>query len=945
MKRMNSSSRPQHQQLDQQRRLFDFSKFPSIVRPGDNPHQLQRHPRSSRGTLCESTRSTNSGSTFPLTLSNLTIDYSIASVPSVATIGDKNKNNNHMGGFVKDSRRLSKESNRGSNKTNSVFPNIGEGTAMMMSGTICNGEVRPRLSESSCESWPAESPDPLSATARWATKSSPPESDSDSPFMTSAEPPQHLPQLEKLPPPEQHHLPSNFYRPLRISSMRAAPARKLKDELVRGSSASGRSGGSGRGVVSDAQVRIDSRRASRRASFNTPVHPLAATIVFVDLEGYSKSSDVHQRHLTRDFMSTLRNLLTFAYGEMPVRGNIKDYVILPTGDGAAVIVIRPPRRVLGRTAGESADDNDSGGIEESIRETTVMESGAHECNSCAMESSGSSNGNNSKKEKLPCGISCPHCSNQSLRTTEETALWIGATLLQWASTRHVGLRVGLNSGELSIVEDPYGDPNFCGDAINMAARIMDTALPGQILASASSVIPNLNMLMAEEMATIDLMHAYKNNGNADITDEVERIQRLDCPLCPRIKYDIASQPSEVVVKHGVTTYVQSVTCMLHQLPRPEDLPPELRLPDAPISPSNTPREVTQNGLRQKKQSFASLSSFAANGSNTSLTKLKKQSFASLSSFAANGSRVKLTNSFRRGDVNRSSGYSSGGNSSGRNASWKLDGPNSALSRLSLLSQLSVETTSETTRSDQFSISTSNRTLPTSNMTQTFGILKPQQQQQQQQPPSSEVIPQHVGNHHTPATKWYMKIKPTEMQSSANNEIKPKVLPQELIRRHKRIAFLGIMQDNLYKGFVKILEKDPSHRWEQVYVFFPSDGCLREHLSMNYETPVETLIQHKKECRRTLMNILSPVVDDLRFLQYEHLMHCGSYWDWKDPGGFIHISPVTWGANPKTCPAMNYYWNSKVPSPEYRVYRDGLDYLLDTAIPFEDEASEGFGCDV
>ena len=41
-----------------------------------------------------------------------------------------------------------------------------------------------------------------------------------------------------------------------------------------------------------------------------------------------------------------------------------------------------------------------------------------------------------------------------------------------------------------------GDPNVCGDAINMAARIMDTALPGQILASASTVVPNLNDLQS-----------------------------------------------------------------------------------------------------------------------------------------------------------------------------------------------------------------------------------------------------------------------------------------------------------------------------------------------------------------------------------------------------------------------------------------------------------------
>ena len=195
--------------------------------------------------------------------------------------------------------------------------------------------------------------------------------------------------------------------------------------------------------------------------------------------------------------------------------------------------------------------------------------------------------------------------------------------------------------------------------------------------------------------------------------------------------------------------------------------------------------------------------------------------------------------------------------------------------------------------------------------------------------------QHVGNHKTPATKWYMKIKPTEMQSS-DNRIRPKVLPQELIRRHKRIAFLGIMHDNLSRAFINILNEDPTHRWEQVYVLFPSDLCLRFNLETNYkDRSVEQLIINKQTCRQKLLEILSNVVEDLRFLQYEQMMHCGSYWDWREPGGFIHISPLTWGCNPKTCPAMNYYWNSRVPSPEYQIYREGLEYLLGTAKEFDE----------
>mmetsp|Transcript_30459 Transcript_30459/g.45446 ORF Transcript_30459/g.45446 Transcript_30459/m.45446 type:complete len:408 (+) Transcript_30459:59-1282(+) len=195
------------------------------------------------------------------------------------------------------------------------------------------------------------------------------------------------------------------------------------------------------------------------------------------------------------------------------------------------------------------------------------------------------------------------------------------------------------------------------------------------------------------------------------------------------------------------------------------------------------------------------------------------------------------------------------------------------------------------------------------------------------------LPFLIGNHKTPVTKWYMKVKPTEMKADSGR-IKPKVLPQELIRRHHQIAFIGIMHDNLSKAFVNILAENPQHRWDQVFVLFPSDSCLRNTLVQNYQMqPVEKLIENKNACRASLHELLSPVVRDLRFLTYDQLMHCGSYWDWRDPGGFIHVSPLTWGANPKTCPAMNYYWNSKVPSPEYRVYRDGLGYLLKVATPF------------
>lgn len=795
-------------------------------------------------------------------------------------------------------------------------------------------------------SWPVESPDPLSATARsWATTTDAPEalaststssSPSASPLRTSlnaislgvggplssstSSPSQHplqvIPQ-DTVAQQAQQQIP-RMYLPVRSKN------RKTKSTLSIAAATAGNAliaqppkkknnatTTTTTSVNSISMCSFPSLRVSRQRvpSFEAPIAPLSATIVFVDLEGYSKSSDVHQRRLTCDFMGSVRNLLTFAYGEIPVRGNIENYVILPTGDGAAVIVIRPPRRTMGK---------DDDGIDE----------GSHGC----IHGKTADLPRQQHQQLLPFGIACPHCYTRSLRTTEETALWIGSSLLLWASHSRIGLRVGLNSGELSIVEDPYGDPNVCGDAINMAARIMDTALPGQILVSSSTVVPNLNVLAAEDLATADLIDVREkeddgsgvnggNNGNAAPDDGCNdciletRKKSMECRHCPQIQYKISAEASEVVVKHGIISNVQSVCCSLHPLPRLEDLPPEFR--------SGAGGPTVRRMIR---------TSHSLHHSRTRPNP-KKQSFASLSSFATDAGSQNSLEKNKGGPSSGKCGYSA----PARNASWKLDNSGNlgdmglGSHRMSMLSHLSTD--------DSVNDNTSggSNTLNASSTCQHHNM-----QQQQHQVPA--ILPQHVGNHHTPSTKWYMKIKPTEMQSRSNNQIKPKVLPQELIRRHKRIAFLGIMHDNLARGFNKILQKDSSHRWEEVYIFFPSDECLRDHLAANYpDKSAETLIRNKRECRSTLLDLLSPFVEDLRFLQYNQLMHCGSYWDWKDPGGFIHISPLTWGANPKTCPAMNYYWNSKVPSPEYRIYKEGMEFLLGTAAPFK-EGQEEDGCD-
>jgi len=472
------------------------------------------------------------------------------------------------------------------------------------------------------------------------------------------------------------------------------------------------------------------------------------------------------------------------------------------------------------------------------------------------------------------GLHCSSCSRISLQTTEETALWLGSSLLLWSESIQIGLRVGLNSGELSIVEDPYGDPNVCGDAINMAARIMDTALPGQILASAGTVVKKLDYMQ-------------------QTCDNCECV----CSKCPIMKYEIASQPSEVVLKHGVTTNVQSITVELYPLPQE---------PEGVGDDTHSEERLSSDEIDLNKKCSMSIDAHIPAQPLAEIRDIeRKSSFASLSSNKQNYLRSKslvLPNDvfgLKRSITGTQS--TTAATTSTSNATCSSNGSPSKHSNLDSTTTVERRSTPTTFESTQ--------------------IATPSQ------------LPFIVGNHKTPVTKWYMKIKPTEMTADSGR-IKPKVLPQELIRRHHRIAFIGIMHDNLSKAFINILEGDPDHRWDEIFVLFPSDECLKTSLVQNYSMlPVEKLIDNKHACRSSLHQLLSPVVRDLRFLQYDQLMHCGSYWDWCDPGGFIHVSPLTWGANPKTCPAMNYYWNSKVPSPEYRVYREGLEYLLKVATPF------------
>lgn len=322
-----------------------------------------------------------------------------------------------------------------------------------------------------------------------------------------------------------------------------------------------------------------------------------------------------------------------------------------------------------------------------------------------------------------------------------------------------------------------------------------------------------------------------------------------------MNYEIASQPSEVVVKHGVTTNVQSITAELYLLPKEPgeavgDRPGEKLTSDegdgackrsfVSIGEQIPAHPLAEIKANRKKQSFASLSSLQPSSSFTGSLKRRTHplSNSSNSSVLMNDAfTLKWPSADTKSTSEKKTAADAAGNSSMSNASWSPTGANHQHFHNSTTAERRSTLTTESTH-----VASTTKT------------------------------PFVVGNHKTPVTKWYMKVKPTEMKADSGR-IKPKVLPQELIRRHHKIAFIGIMHDNLSKAFINILKDDPQHRWDQVFVLFPSDDCLKNTLVQNYSMlPAEKLIENKIACRSTLHEILSPVVSDLRFLQYDQLMH-------------------------------------------------------------------------
>lgn len=314
---------------------------------------------------------------------------------------------------------------------------------------------------------------------------------------------------------------------------------------------------------------------------------------------------------------------------------------------------------------------------------------------------------------------------------EYTALWLAGQMLAWARTQspQVGIRCGVNSGELDMILDPYQEHNVCGAAVNVAARIMDAANPGQLLVSRENF--------------------------------VQRLSSDNQSSFPDFQYTVAPETYEILAKHHHLLTVQSITGKIY-----------------------------------------------------------------------------------------------------RDSEW-------------------IE----------------------------FGLPE------------------------EPLDKWYLQIEPPILAVDDYGIKQLKKPPVELLKKHKKIAFVGATNDALAESLKEVLRQEPGHRWESIEVFFLTDE--RFDWMETPERNAASQREDKKKAIRDLRDIIPKHTRSWGFYEYDRPFFFASYWDWEQPGGRIHVSSQIWGANIKDRPAFDFVWRTREPTSQYKAYRDGLEKLRRIAQPIKE----------
>jgi len=194
-----------------------------------------------------------------------------------------------------------------------------------------------------------------------------------------------------------------------------------------------------------------------------------------------------------------------------------------------------------------------------------------------------------------------------------------------------------------------------------------------------------------------------------------------------------------------------------------------------------------------------------------------------------------------------------------------------------------------------------------------------------------------------------RISSDLIYTSFNRQIKPtlmlrakKTLPHQLLLRHDTVAFVGLTHDSLAGVFRKAISEVPGKTWSSVYICYTADSLMGAFVSPNLvdanaEDEVEDFRKKKLASKTDLSALLTHCVDELHFYEVNHHCFFGSWFGWREEGGYIHISPSVWGVDVKLCPSQSYTWEpDHAPSPDYNAFRQGIENVIERASSYSTE---------
>jgi hypothetical protein len=161
-------------------------------------------------------------------------------------------------------------------------------------------------------------------------------------------------------------------------------------------------------------------------------------------------------------------------------------------------------------------------------------------------------------------------------------------------------------------------------------------------------------------------------------------------------------------------------------------------------------------------------------------------------------------------------------------------------------------------------------------------------------------------------------------------------PVERLVSHDEVAFVGASNDQLAAAVAIAFVERAKRRWRELTMWFLGDARLDQMVSAQRSGP--SLRRARDRAEAELIRILPVVAEDWRMLRYEGFdicdaWHFASLWDWKQPGGFVHVSPYRAGQDVRATVKLDVTWplTALAPPAAYAAAARAYEALVPTAV--------------